>query len=187
MEYPSACFAMSSATRIPAVPVVSPFPTRAALLALRRKELVYARTLGLGVGLFLLGWAYPSLSRWLGQGPVFAHFEAAFFFVYGLFLLFPYSRVRAGRPWRLLLGALAVLSLFFIFVMVFDVLYIANLIVDNSLAPVHPPQPQAVYEMDDESGVGPRLPFPALNCVLVFLALLQVPTVLFSRHPDWLD
>ena len=178
---------MSSLAPASTAPAKSPFPSRAELLALRVKELTYARTLGIGVGIFLLGWAHLSLSRWLGVGPAFAHFEAAFFFVYGLFLLFPYSRVRAGRPWRILLGVFAVLSLLFVFVMVFDVLYIANLIVDNSLAPTHPAQPQAVYEMDDETGVGPRLPFPALNCILVFLALLQVPTVLFSRHPDWLD
>jgi hypothetical protein len=166
----------------------SPFPTRAELLALRKQELAYARLLGLGTALFLLVWAPFSLSRWVGQGPGFVHFEAGFFFFYGLLLIFPYHRIRSFRLWRALLIVLAVASLLFVFVLVFDVLYIANLYVDNSLASAHVPEPQgAVYDFDEESGTGPRLPFPALNCVLVFLALLQVPAVLFSRYPEWLD
>lgn len=166
----------------------SPFPTKAELLALRVQELAYARVLGFGTAVFLLVWAPFSLSRWLGQGPSFVTFEAGFFFIYGLLLLFPYSRIRPLRLWRALLIILAAASLLFVFVLVFDVLYIANIYVDNSLAGAHIPDPQtSVYEFNEESGTGPRLPFPALNCVLVFLALLQVPAVLFSRYPQWLD
>ncbi len=170
---------------MPAVP--SPFPTRGELLQLRRTELAYARALGVGVGLFLLIWAPFSLSRWLGQGPGFVHFAAGFFAVYGLLLILPYSRIRALRPWRLLLIILAVLSLLFVFVLVFDVLFVANLYVSNHDLATHVPAPGSVYDLSEESGTGPRLPFPVLNCMLVFLGLLQVPAVLFSRHPEWLD
>jgi hypothetical protein len=157
---------MTSLVPAPVVASPSPFPTRAELLALRRKELLYARALGVAAGVFLvLVWSPLSFARWLGHPPPVAYFECGYFAFYGLVLLFPYSRVRAVRPWRILLGFLAVASLVFVFTLVFDVMYVYMAAADLNQTP----------------------PPPILNSALLFIGVLQVPTVLFSRHPDWLD
>jgi uncharacterized membrane protein len=153
------------------------YPTKAETLAHRRKELAYARALGLGTGVFLLLWAPECILRWSGLTPVgepsqmwryalwFSRFEAVYFTLYGLLLLVPYGRVRNRRLWRGLFGVLAVAALVYVFVWVFDVMF--------------------VYMVAAEFN---QQPFPpVLGSALVFLGLLQVPVVLFSRHPDWMD
>ena len=97
------------------------------MVAHRRQELALARALGVGVGIFLLLWGPLSLIRWMGVGPFWTKIEAAFDVFFGLLLLLPYARVRSARLWRRLLGLLVVTSLLFVFVLVFDVLYVANL------------------------------------------------------------
>jgi hypothetical protein len=161
------------------------------LVAFRRRELAYARLLGLGTGLFLLVWAPLSLERWLTVAPTWAHIESWYLAFFGALLLVPYSRVRGARAWRVLFGAFAVASLIYVFVLVFDVLYVANLYVDNqtptAAAAATPAPDNVLYVYSDDTGPEPKLPFPVLNCALLFLGLLQAPVVLFSRHPDWLD
>jgi hypothetical protein len=156
------------------------------MVAHRRQELALARALGVGVGIFLLLWGPLSLIRWMGVGPFWTKIEAAFDVFFGLLLLLPYARVRSARLWRRLLGLLVVTSLLFVFVLVFDVLYVANLFVENA-NPAAPPAEaeKSLYVYTDDSG--PRLPFPVLNCALVFLALMQAPVVYFSRHPERMD
>jgi hypothetical protein len=165
----------------PALPLQGP-----ALVAHRRKELALARALGVGVGIFLLAWGPLSLARWMGVGPFFTKIGAGFDIFFGLLLVLPYGRVRSARLWRRLLGVLAVASVVFVFVLVFDVLYVANLYVENA-NPAAPPAAAetSLYVYTDDSG--PRLPFPVLNCALVFLALMQAPVVYFSRHPERMD
>ena len=152
----------------------------------RRRELALARALGVGVGIFLLLWGPFSLMRWLGIGPFWSKIEAVFDLCFGLLLLFPYARVRSEKLWRRMLAVLAASSLLFVFVLVFDVLYVANLFVENA-NPAAPPAEaeKSLYVYTDDSG--PRLPFPVLNCALVFLALMQAPVVYFSRHPERMD
>jgi len=156
------------------------------MVAHRRQELALARALGVGVGIFLLLWGPLSLIRWMGVGPFWTKIEAAFDVFFGLLLLLPYAQVRSARLWRRLLGLLVVTSLLFVFVLVFDVLYVANLFVENA-NPAAPPAEaeKSLYVYTDDSG--PRLPFPVLNCALVFLALMQAPVVYFSRHPERMD
>lgn len=158
----------------------------AALVAHRRRELALARALGVGVGIFLLCWGPFSFARWMGVGPFWAKIEGGFDVFFGVLLVFPYARVHSARLWRRLLGVLVVSSLLFIFVLVFDVLYVANLYVENA-NPAAPPAEaeKSLYVYTDDSG--PKLPFPVLNCALVFLALMQAPVVYFSRHPERMD
>lgn len=155
-------------------------------MAYRRRELALARALGVGVGIFLLLWGPFSLVRWLGVGPIWSKIEAGFDVFFGLLLILPYARVRSDKLWRRLLAVLAVSSLLFVFVLVFDVLYVANLFVENA-NPAAPPAEaeKSLYVYTDDTG--PRLPFPVLNCALVFLALMQAPVVYFSRHPERMD
>ena len=168
-------------------PVPSPpLPGPATLVAHRCRELALARALGVGVGIFLLLWGPLSLARWLGVGPFWAKLEAGFDIFFGLLLIFPYARVRSARLWRRMLAVLLGASLLFVFVLVFDVLYVANLYVENA-NPAAPPAEaeKSLYVYTDDSG--PKLPFPVLNCALVFLALMQGPVVYFSRHPERMD
>jgi len=155
-------------------------------VAYRRRELALARSLGVGVGIFLLVWGPLSLSRWLGTGPFWTKIEAVFDVFYGLLLVLPYSRVHSTKIWRRLMGVLLVASILFVFVLVFDVLYVANLYVENA-DPAPPPAAgeKALYVYTDDTG--PKLPLPVLNCALVFLALMQTPVVYFSRHPEKMD
>jgi hypothetical protein len=167
----------------------SSLPLRGAtLVAHRRRELAYARALGVGMGIFLLFWAPLSLARWEGSGPSWAYVEMVFYFIFGLFLVFPFNRVKNVRLWRRLLGVFAVMSVLFIFVLVFDVLYVAKLYVEVQSPPVADDAAgQALYVYTEDSAGTAKLPFPALNCALVFLGLMQVPVVLFSRYPEKMD
>ena|GEM_PF-2003122 len=162
-----------------------PLPGTANVL-LRRRELALARALGVGVGIFLLAWGPLSLARWIGVGPFWAYIEAGFDIFFGLLLVLPYGRIRSPQLWRKMTLTLLAASVLFVFVLVFDVLYVANLYVENA-DPAAPPAAAetSLYVYTDDSG--PRLPFPVLNCALVFLALMQAPVVYFSRHPERLD
>jgi hypothetical protein len=172
---------MSAATQ-PTTDVQLPGP---ATVAYRRHELATARMMGVGVGIFLLVWGPLSLVRWQGVGPAWANFESGFDIFFGILLLLPYSRIRSTWLWRRLMAVLLGASILFIFVLVFDVLYVANLYVENTEPPGPPPAETSLYADADDNG--PPLPMPVLNCALVFLALMQVPVVYFMRHPDQMD
>lgn len=157
-----------------------------ATVAHRRRELALARALGVGTGIFLLAWGPLSLVRWMGMGPGYTKFEAGFDVLYGLLLVLPFARIPSVKIWRRLMITLLVTSILFVFVLVFDVLFAANLYVENANpTPPRAADQKALYIDDDDSG--PSLPLPVLNCALVFLALLQVPAVYFSRHPEQMD
>jgi hypothetical protein len=161
-------------------------PSKAETVAHRRIELKFARALGIGTGTFLIFWGPLSLSRWLGVGPAWSHIEGVFDVIFGVLLVLPYARVSSLKIWRRLMILLTVMSVLFVFVLVFDVLYVANLYVENA-DPSAPPASaeKSLYVYDDDTG--PKLPFPVLNCALVFLALMQAPVVFFSRYPEKLD
>ncbi len=153
----------------------------------RRRELVLARALGVGTGIFMLLWGPLSLMRWLGTGPAWSTFEAGFLIFYGLLLVFPYSLLHSPKMWRRMMFLMLAASVVFVFVLVFDVLYVAKLYVDNAdpAAVLAGVPPAALYGNADDHG--PPIPMPVLNCALVFLALMQVPVVYFLRHPDKMD
>jgi hypothetical protein len=95
--------------------------------------------------------------------------------------------VQSEKAWRRLMVLLLAASVVFVFVLVFDVLYIANLYVENAnpAAALAPTGPTALYGNADDHG--PPLPMPVLNCALVFLSLMQAPVVYFLRHPERMD
>jgi len=156
------------------------------LVAHRRRELTFARKLGVGTGIFLLIWGPFSLMRWSGVGPFWSKLESVFDIFYGLLLVLPYARIQSERVFRKLMITLLVSSILFIFVLVFDVLYVANLYVENAEPTAAPATAEkSLYVYDDDTG--PKLPLPVLNCALVFLTLLQVPVVFFSRYPEKMD
>lgn len=161
-------------------------PTKAETVAHRRRELKYARALGIGTGTFLILWGPLSFMRWLNIGPAWSRIEGVFDVIFGILLVLPYAKVQAQKAWKRLMILLATMSVLFVFVLVFDVLYVANLYVENANPAAAPASAEkSLYVYDDDTG--PKLPFPVLNCALVFLALMQAPVVFFSRYPEKLD
>ena len=133
-------------------------------VAIKYPGLCYARAFGVGLGLFLLGWGPASWFRWngaLGLGLV----QAVFVFCYALLLIIPWERLGPSRVWWVAYAVFGFSSLVFVFYQVFDVLYQLALV----------------------QGSGYKSPPPGFQGVLIFLALMQLPTVLFARKPELLD
>jgi len=132
----------------------------------RLAGLRYARAAGIAIGLFLIAWSPFNALRWQGQGPqTLIQFEFLFFIAYGLLLAMPWSRLKTERTFRLTFGVLIAFSVAFAFVMVVDLMFQAVLASANGGKPAP----------------------PAFQGIIVFCALLQVPTVLFMRRPQLLD
>ncbi len=124
--------------------------------------LKYGRVAGrsLGVALICMG-LWSLLERPDGIFPVF---KAAYFIFYGSLLNLPFRRF-SPRQWKWFYGLLVVSSIAFVFLMVIAVIF--NYIAADTR--------------------GERLGVPGFEGTLIFLALLQVPLVLFQRRPDLLD
>ena len=122
----------------------------------------YARVAGRLLGILLIGIGlFSSLRGWQG---VFEPFKALYFIAYGVLLNLPYRRIAETR-WKALFTLLALGSAAFVFVMVVAVMF----------------DYMAAAER------GERLGVPGFEGTLIFLALLQVPAVLFQRKPELLD
>lgn len=122
----------------------------------------YARWAGYGLGIVLLIGALITLMG--GADGTFPLFKALFSLIYGAVLLLPFSRLD-WRRWKAAYGLLIALSAGFVFVMIVSVIFAYMAAADR----------------------GERLGVPGLEGTLIFVALLQVPVVLFQRKPDLLD
>ena len=98
-----------------------------------------------------------------GEG-VFELFKGSYYAVYALTIILPYRRMK-DRAWNRCFILLSSLSALFVFVMVAVVIF--------------------AYMAAAERGE--RLGVPGFEGSLIFLALLQVPVVLFQRKPGLLD
>jgi len=94
----------------------------------------------------------------------FEWFKGLYFIAYGIVVSLPFQRMPE-QIWRWSYGLLVGLSALFVFVMVAVVMF--------------------AYMAADARGE--RLGVPGFEGTLIFLALLQVPVVLFQRKPDLLD
>ncbi len=90
--------------------------------------------------------------------------KGGYFLVYGILLSLPFQRMR-DSSWKLGFGAVTVASIGFVFLMIVSVMF-------------------AYMEMAEQ---GERLGVPGLEGSLIFIALMQVPVVLFQRKPDLID
>lgn len=120
-----------------------------------------ARGAGLALGVILLTLAIIALATGTSG---FYSFKAVYFMLYGLVLLLPYAKLRE-KDWRWSYAVLVLLSFGFVFVMIVSVMF--------------------AYMAAAEQGE--RLGVPGLEGSLIFLALMQVPVVLFQRRPDLID
>ncbi len=122
----------------------------------------YARWAGHALGLFLIGFGLRHVIA--GAESTFISFQAMYCIVYGLVLNIPYTRI-SETSWKYAYGMLILLSVLFVFLMIAGVMF--------------------AYMAAAERGE--RLGVPGFEGSLIFLALMQVPAVLFQRKPDLLD
>jgi|TARA_Y100000385_G_scaffold186774_1_gene193063 hypothetical protein len=121
----------------------------------------YGRIAGHVLTLLLLALGLSALIK--GSG-TFEAFKGVYFITYSIVISLPFTRL-SDKSWRLGFGLLVGLSALFVFVMVVVVIF--------------------AYMASDARGE--RLGVPGFEGTLIFLALLQVPVVLFQRKPDMLD
>ena len=123
-----------------------------------------ARKAGLLSGGVLLIWAGLNHYRW-PTATVGVWTESTLLAIYGLLLLLPYQSFKAPRLFRCFFTLLLLFTLGFAFLLVIDFMLQAR------LAEVAGKKPDS----------------PALFGVLLMGAASQLPTLLFARHPQWLD
>ena len=121
----------------------------------------YGRIAGYVLASLLLILGLSALFKGVG---VFETFKGFYFIAYAIVLSLPFARL-SDKSWRWGFGLLVGLSALFVFVMVVVVIF--------------------AYMASDARGE--RLGVPGFEGTLIFLALLQVPVVLFQRKPDMLD
>ncbi|MEM8867285.1 MAG: hypothetical protein AAGC73_03365 [Verrucomicrobiota bacterium] len=121
-----------------------------------------ARWAGRILGLVLAVWAI----RLFVAGPtsILETVQAGYFLAYGLVLNLPYSQLSDGL-WKATYASVTVLSAGFVFLMIVVVMF-------------------AYMEAAER---GERLGVPGLEGSLIFVALMQVPVLLFQRKPDLID
>ena len=104
------------------------------------------------------------LSALIKESGIFEAFKGVYFITYSIVISLPFTRL-SDKSWRWGFGLLVGLSVLFVFLMVVVVIF--------------------AYMASDARGE--RLGVPGFEGTLIFLALLQVPVVLFQRKPDMLD
>ena len=122
----------------------------------------YARWAGHFLGILLIGLAVKNLVS--GSMDTFTAIQTVYFILYGLMLNIPFTKV-SDASWKLVFGALVLVSVLFVFLMIATVMFAYMAAADR----------------------GERLGVPGFEGTLIFLALMQVPVVLFQRKPDMLD
>ncbi|MEN8663097.1 MAG: hypothetical protein ABF330_11475 [Lentimonas sp.] len=122
----------------------------------------YARWSGHLLGIFLIAFALKNVLS--VSMDTFTIIQSIYFVLHGCLLNVPFTKVSESS-WKLVFGALVVLSVLFVFLMIATVMF--------------------AYIAADARGE--RLGVPGFEGTLIFLALMQVPVVLFQRKPDMLD
>lgn len=95
---------------------------------------------------------------------LFKWFKIIYFISIIIILQFPFQKLE-DNAFKIFFVILCILSIGFVFLMVVDVMF--------------------AYIAAAE--IGERLGVPGFQGSLIFLTLLQIPTILFSRNPDLLD
>lgn len=122
----------------------------------------YARWAGHALGLILICTAVVATIR--GLEGFFESFRAGYFIIFGCLLNLSFTEI-SDKHWKWAYGLLVICSAAFVFIMVVSVM----------------------FNYMEAADRGERLGVPGLEGTLIFLALMQVPTVLFQRKPDLID
>ncbi|MGF1484258.1 MAG: hypothetical protein ACFBZ8_07835 [Opitutales bacterium] len=130
------------------------------------KGLRYSRWAGILVGVLVLGFAALRATRQMDGVPNwFLGMAVSGFVLFGLCLLLPYGRIAKRRLWQWAFGGLCLAATAFVFLNIIDVLFLY----------------EAIAAQGEKPGV------PGFRALMIFVGLLQVPTVLFQRYPQMLD
>ena len=138
-------------------------PKSSAKTSLER-GLEYARWGGYLFSTLLVLLAVSEFRALSAESSGFAYFKMFYYSLLALWVQLPYPKLFASA-WRICYGALVILSIGFVFLMIVVVMfsYIAS------------------------AERGERLGVPGFEGTLIFLCLLQAPTILFRKNPDLLD
>ena len=128
------------------------------------RGLTYARWGGYLFSFLLLTLAVNEFRSITADSPAFTYFKLFYYGLLALWMQLPYQKL-SGRAWRIGYGALVLLSIGFVFLMIVVVMF--------------------SYIAAAERGE--RLGVPGFEGTLIFLCLLQAPTILFRKYPDLLD
>lgn len=126
------------------------------------KGLQYARWAGrlMGIGLAIAAVRLLTAST----ADTLDTIKGSYFIFYGILLCLPFQQMK-DSGWKVGYGALTLASIGFVFLMIVSVMF-------------------AYMELAEQ---GERLGVPGLEGSLIFVALMQVPVVLFQRKPDLID
>lgn len=130
------------------------------------KGVLYVRIVGVVAGVGLIAWGLLRLFVPDWEPPASAlQIGSVILLIYGTLLALPWKKINASQFWGILFGVLIVISVIFVFLQVIEVMF--------------------AYMTAAEQGekLGP----PGLQGLLIFIALLQVPAILFIHKPDLLD
>lgn len=124
----------------------------------------YARYSGYLFSALLLILAISEFRSLSTESTGFSYFKLFYYSLLALWVQLPYQKLTASA-WRISYGGLVLLSIGFVFLMIVVVMfsYIAS------------------------AERGERLGVPGFEGTLIFLCLLQAPTILFRKNPDLLD
>lgn len=125
----------------------------------------YARLAGLALGLLLVAFAVREIVREIGPSDFWRWLTAGLLCAFAALQLAPWNRMADDRLWKRCYIAFCALTALFVFLMVIKT------ITDYRLF-------YAVHK---------KMTIPGFQGLLIFLALMQVPAVLFERKPDLLD
>lgn len=128
------------------------------------RGLKYAQWGGYLFSFLLLILAFLQWKELSVDASLYAYFKLVYFFVLALILRLPVAKL-SSLIWKLSFAATVLLSIGFVFLMIVDVMF--------------------AYMAAAERGE--RLGVPGFEGTLIFLCLLQVPTLLFVRNPELLD
>ena len=128
------------------------------------RGLEYARWAGYLFSTILLLLTFVEFKNLSPESTWYPYFKMFYFSLLALWIQLPYQKLM-GSAWRICYGALIVLSIGFVFLMIVVVMF-------------------SYMESADR---GERLGVPGFEGSLIFLCLLQAPTILFRKNPDLLD
>lgn len=128
------------------------------------RGLKYARWGGYLFSVLLLLFAFKEFRSLTSESTWYAYFKVFYFGGLGLWVQLPYQKL-VGGAWRICYGLLVLLSIGFVFLMIVVVM----------------------FSYMESAERGERLGVPGFEGSLIFLCLLQAPTILFRKYPDLLD
>jgi len=126
---------------------------------------VLARLVGTGLGLFLILMGVYALTNSVDGHSPGQVIKNSFFIGYGGLLALPWRKIKAPRLWKRMYILFAFVSVAFPFVLIF----------------------QVMFHFMDLVALSQQPGAPTMEGTLIFLGLMQIPTVLFVRRPELLD